>query len=69
YTLIAPYFADTGLVITPDWLLGFMFGLGGLAGIYAGARLQKYIPARLIKIILVVCILFVAGKYIVGFFW
>ncbi len=69
YTAIAPYYADTGLAITPDWLLGFMFGLGGLAGIYAGARLQKYIPAKIIKIILAICILFVAGKYIIGFFW
>ncbi len=69
YTAIAPYFAETGLAITPDWLLGFLFGLGGLAGIYAGARLQKYVPAKIIKIILAVCILFVAGKYIIGFFW
>ena len=69
YTAIAPYYADTGLAITPDWLLGFMFGIGGLAGIYAGARLQKYMPAKIIKIILAGCILFVAGKYIIGFFW
>ncbi len=69
YTAIAPYYADTGLAITPDWLLGFLFGIGGLAGIYAGARLQKYVPAKIIKIILAVCILLVAGKYIIGFFW
>ncbi len=69
YTAIAPYYADTGLAITPDWLLGFLFGLGGLAGIYAGARLQKYVPAKIIKIILAICILLVAGKYIIGFFW
>ncbi len=68
YIAIAPYYSDTGLVITPDWLLGFMFGLGGLAGIYAGARLQKYVPALIIKIILAICILLVAGKYIVGYF-
>lgn len=69
YSIIAPYYADSGLAITPDWLLGFMFGLGGLVGIYAGARLQKYIPARIIKIILAICILSIAGKYIIGFFW
>ncbi|MCP4704431.1 MAG: sulfite exporter TauE/SafE family protein [candidate division Zixibacteria bacterium] len=69
YTAIAPYYSDTGLVIRPDWLLGFMFGIGGLAGIYAGARLQKYVPALIIKIILAICILLVAGKYIIGFFW
>jgi len=68
YTLIAPFYADTGLAITPDWLLGLMFGLGGAAGIYLGARLQKFIKENLIKLLLVIIILFVAGKYIIGFF-
>lgn len=34
----------------PDWLLGALFGLGGLAGTYAGARLQKHLPARWIRL-------------------
>jgi hypothetical protein len=34
---------------------------------YLGARTQKYVPARLIKGMLCVCVLFVAGKYILGF--
>ena len=36
----------------PDWLLGGLFGLGGLAGTYAGARLQRHVPERLIRAIL-----------------
>jgi uncharacterized membrane protein YfcA len=68
YILIAPYYTDTGLVIKPDWLLGGMFGIGGAAGMYVGARLQKFVPARIIKIILVLSILFIAGKYIIEFF-
>ncbi|MBN1211161.1 MAG: sulfite exporter TauE/SafE family protein [candidate division Zixibacteria bacterium] len=68
YTVIAPFYADTGLAITPDWLLGLMFGLGGAAGIYLGARMQKFIKENFIKLLLVIIILFVAGKYIVGFF-
>jgi len=68
YTLIAFYYADTGLAISPDWQLGALFGIGGALGMYAGARIQKFMPAAVIKIILLLCILFVAGKYIIGFF-
>jgi uncharacterized membrane protein YfcA len=38
-----------GLAVQPDWALGFLFGLGGLFGSYAGARLQKYLPEQWIK--------------------
>lgn len=54
--------------IAPDWYLGILFGLGGLPGMYLGARCQKYVPAHIIKLILCACVLFVAGKYIVNFF-
>jgi hypothetical protein len=62
YQILAPYYP--GMVIAPDWLLGFLFGIGGFAGMYCGARLQKFVPARFIKWILVVCLLFTAVKYI-----
>jgi len=68
YSIVAPYYADSGLAIRPDWPLGALFGLGGFFGIYCGARIQKYMPEKVIKFILVVCILFVAGKYIIGYF-
>jgi hypothetical protein len=55
------------MAIAPDWLLGFLFGIGGFAGMYCGARLQKFVPARFIKWILAVCLLFTAGKYIWSF--
>ncbi len=67
YQLIAPWYP--AMSIAPDWLLGTLFGLGGFAGMYCGARLQKFMPARRIKWLLVFCILFPAGKYIIGFFW
>lgn len=66
YQLIAPYYPQ--LAISPDWLLGFMFGIGGFGGMYCGARAQKYIPAKTIKWILVICILLTALKYITAFF-
>ena len=36
--------APTGVTVRPDWALGLAFGLGGLAGAYLGARLQKRVP-------------------------
>lgn len=50
YTVLAPFFP--GQSVAPDFLLGLLFGAGGFLGMYCGARLQKYVPARLIKILL-----------------
>jgi uncharacterized membrane protein YfcA len=58
----------TDMAVAPDWILGALFGLGGLFGMYLGARTQKFVPARVIKTILCVCVLFVAVRYIVVFF-
>ncbi len=49
---------------SPDWLLGGLFGLGGLAGIYTGSRLQRYVPTTLIKLILAVALLSIAARYV-----
>jgi len=54
--------------VSPDWMLGCLFGLGGLIGMYLGARTQHFVPARVIKGILCFCTLFVAGKYFLDFF-
>ncbi|MBU0908908.1 MAG: sulfite exporter TauE/SafE family protein [Proteobacteria bacterium] len=66
YQIIAPF--HPGMAIAPDWLLGFLFGTGGFAGMYCGARMQKFVPARVIKWILTFCILVPALRYIWGFF-
>ncbi len=65
YQAIAPFYP--ALAVAPDWPLGLLFGLGGMAGMYLGARGQKFVPARLIKIMLSLIILFTALKYVVGF--
>jgi hypothetical protein len=57
-----------GAVAAPDWLLGILFGAGGLAGMYLGARVQKYAPERWIKLMLGTVIVIVAAKYILRFF-
>ncbi len=56
------------LATSPDWLLGGLFGVGGLAGIYVGSRLQKHVPARVIKGILGAATLFVSFRYIIVYF-
>jgi len=66
YQMIAPFYPD--MAIAPDWLLGFLFGTGGFAGMYCGARLQKFVPAKVIKWILAFCILVPALRYIWEFF-
>lgn len=65
YTAIAPFYPEQA--VAPDWLLGLLFGLGGMLGMYCGARCQKYVPARLIKWFLAVVILLTAGRYLAEF--
>lgn len=60
--------AKAGLVCAPDWLLGFLFGVGGFAGMYCGARLQKFVPQKFLKLILGIIITFLAGSYILQYF-
>lgn len=60
--------AETGVATRPDWLLGLLFGAGGFAGMYVGARLQKFVPQKFIKAMLGVIIVFLAARYIWQFF-
>ena len=39
-----------------------------MAGMYLGARCQKFIPAKVIKWMLAGILLFTAAKYVGGFF-
>lgn len=60
--------AKEGLATSPDWLLGALFGAGGFLGMYLGARFQKFVPQKFIKIMLGLVILFLAIKYIFQYF-
>ena len=66
YQLLSKIYTE--MAVAPDWMLGALFGAGGLVGMYLGACSQKFVPARAIKGILCSCVLFVAGKYILEFF-
>jgi uncharacterized protein len=60
--------AKAGISTLPDWPLGILFGLGGLLGMYCGARVQRFVPQKLIKIMLGLMLTFLAISYIVEFF-
>ena len=64
YSLIASFYKDTGISISPDWALGIILGAGGFMGIYFGAAMQRYFPARIIKVSLVVISLLLALEYL-----
>lgn len=53
-----------GAAAPPDWFLGILFGLGGMLGMYCGAKWQRHIPERGIKLILVATVFAVSAKYI-----
>jgi uncharacterized membrane protein YfcA len=65
YQLLAPWYP--GMSVAPDWLLGVLMGLGGMIGMYAGARMQKFVPAKVIKWILAFILTFTGGRYVIGF--
>jgi uncharacterized membrane protein YfcA len=60
--------AKGGMITSPDWLLGFLFGAGGFIGIYFGARLQKFVPQKFIKLMLGIIIIFLSLHYISQYF-
>ncbi len=68
YVLVTELRIAPELSTSPDWLLGALFGIGGFAGVYVGARLQRHVPARLIKAFLALCVLSIAVIYLLGLF-
>lgn len=62
YSLLAPLYP--GLTVAPDWRLGILLGLGGMAGMYLGARCQKHVPAKALKYLLAGILLFTAARYL-----
>jgi len=66
YAALELFYDGTGLVISPDWALGTLFGIGGMAGIYFGAVVQKFMPVIAIKIILLVCMGIIVVRYLMG---
>ncbi|MDP8229433.1 MAG: sulfite exporter TauE/SafE family protein [Candidatus Electryoneaceae bacterium] len=64
YTFLSSFFNKSGMATSPDWLLGLFFGVGGFIGTYFGARIQKFVPEKVIRTLLGALIMVIAGKYI-----
>jgi uncharacterized protein len=56
--------ATHGGAIAPYWALGAFLGVGGFAGSYLGARLQRHLPERSLRRLLGVIACLVAARYI-----
>ena len=52
------------VAIAPDWLLGIVLGIGGLAGTYTGASLQRFLPDFWIRAVLGILVTLLALNYI-----
>ena len=65
YEILAATPLGGQVAVGPDWLLGAVMGVGGLAGTYAGARLQRFMPDFWIRAILGTLVLLLALRYLV----
>jgi uncharacterized membrane protein YfcA len=65
YQTIAMF--SPGIQAAPDWLLGILFGAGGMAGMYLGARCQKHVPAKYIKWMLALVMTYTCVRYVIDF--
>jgi hypothetical protein len=50
--------------VAPDWPTGIAMGIGGLAGAYAGARLQSRMPDALIRRLVGIAVVAIGGRYL-----
>jgi uncharacterized membrane protein YfcA len=50
--------------VAPDWPTGIALGVGGLAGGYAGARLQSRLPELLIRRLVGVLVIAIGARYL-----
>jgi uncharacterized membrane protein YfcA len=59
---------QAGISTVPDWPLGILFGIGGILGMYLGARFQSFVPQKFIKTLLSLMLLFLSAAYIFEYF-
>ncbi len=62
WTLPAP----DGISAVPNWGLGLLMGLGGLAGTYMGASLQSHVPQKTLKALLGVVSLLAGVRFLLA---
>jgi uncharacterized protein len=69
YEFLGPYVALPGQAVRPDWLLGFLFGIGGFVGMYFGASAQKFVSSSIIRPFLGLLIAGLGLRYIIGYYF
>jgi len=50
--------------VAPDWDTGVALGIGGLAGAYTGARLQRHLPDALIRRLVGILVMAIGVRYL-----
>jgi uncharacterized membrane protein YfcA len=50
--------------VAPDWPTGIALGVGGLAGAYTGARIQRHLPDMLIRRVMGVLVVAIGARYL-----
>jgi uncharacterized protein len=50
--------------VAPDWPTGIALGFGGLAGAYAGARIQGQLPDVLMRRVMGVLVIAISARYL-----
>ncbi len=50
--------------VAPDWPTGIALGLGGLAGGYAGARIQSRLPEAIIRRLVGILVIAIGARYL-----
>jgi uncharacterized membrane protein YfcA len=50
--------------VAPDWPVGIALGAGGLAGAYAGARIQSRLPDVMIRRLVGILVVAIGGRYL-----
>jgi len=50
--------------VAPDWPTGIALGAGGLAGAYAGARLQSRLPDAVIRRLVAIAVIAIGARYL-----
>lgn len=63
--LMSPFFP--GHAVAPDWLMAALLSVGGFAGMYMGARCQKFFPGKAIRFVLLLVLLGTGGLYVVQY--
>jgi uncharacterized membrane protein YfcA len=50
--------------VAPDWPTGIALGVGGLAGAYTGARIQRHLPDTVIRRVMGVLVVAIGARYL-----